>query len=111
MKKILIGFLTIFVLAISVKAQKTEVKKDTIIITGYENISFIKIAGKIYKVKTVLEEIQPESYRNLFQLYGTTPGITLTGIDTAYLGGTTLSIGKIQSIDTTSSFKKIKNKK
>lgn len=58
MKKILL-VITIFLLSVVAYSQKMEVKKDTLIITDYEKISVIKIAGKIYKIKIELEEIKP----------------------------------------------------
>jgi hypothetical protein len=63
MKKIILAI----VLLTSTKcsfAQKVETKKDTLIITGYESINFIKIADKVYKIKVELEVV-PEN-RNWF---------------------------------------------
>jgi len=62
MKKII---LTIVLLTSTIYsfAQKVETKKDTLIITNYESINFIKIAGKVYKIKVELEVVKPE-YKN-----------------------------------------------
>jgi hypothetical protein len=58
MKKLIL--VIIFIMSGICYAQKVQTKKDTLIITNYESINFIKIADKVYKIKVELEVVKPE---------------------------------------------------